>query len=245
MTLPVFFGLILIAAVSAIVRWRRLSLALSVMAVAGLALAGTPWLPGDLLDRLRRPYAALPAPEWGGSNAIVVLGSGSVRIGDRSFLDAVGYGRMATAAMAYRTCKAEGHECKIIASGGAPRDQLRSEADVMSAALAALGIPSADIERETRSRNTFENARLTSALLKDAPFDRVFVVTSAFHMKRSLMMFEQFGVEATPIPAFELGPTGSSLPLGFNIVLFDIVLHEYAGLLQYHIYNAMGWNNPR
>jgi len=33
-------------------------------------------------------------------------------------------------------------------------------------------------------------------------------------------------------------------PSAQNLVLTDVALHEYLGVLRYHVYNAMGWNAP-
>jgi hypothetical protein len=31
-------------------------------------------------------------------------------------------------------------------------------------------------------------------------------------------------------------------PQSWNFMVADLALHEYAGMLRYHVYNAMGWN---
>ena len=31
-------------------------------------------------------------------------------------------------------------------------------------------------------------------------------------------------------------------PQSWNFAVTDLALHEYVGVLRYHVYNAMGWN---
>lgn len=221
---------------------RRRSFLLVVLTILGVGLAGAEPLPRALLATLDSPFAELAPPEWGESNAIILLGSGTVRIGGKSFPDVIGYGRVTEAATAYRACVAGGHSCTIVASGGAPRGQAEAEADVMAETLIGLGVPESDIVRETRSRNTFENARFTRQALIDKSFERIFLITSGFHMRRSLLYFRHFGISAKPLPAFTLEPEKTWIPVAFNVALTDIALHEYVGMVRYRFYNAMGWN---
>jgi hypothetical protein len=34
------------------------------------------------------------------------------------------------------------------------------------------------------------------------------------------------------------------LPSSYNLVLTDLILHEYWGIAQFYFYNLMGWNKP-
>ena len=54
---------------------------------------------------------------------------------------------------------------------------------------------------EGKSRNTLENARFSANLLKKRDLQPPYVlVTSAFHMRRALMIFKKAGVNVTPYP---------------------------------------------
>jgi hypothetical protein len=33
------------------------------------------------------------------------------------------------------------------------------------------------------------------------------------------------------------------VPLAYNFAVADIALHEYLGIMRYHVYNALGWNS--
>jgi uncharacterized SAM-binding protein YcdF (DUF218 family) len=62
------------------------------------------------------------------------------------------------------------------------------------------GIEPSRIVIENNSRNTYENATLTKAILKPTPQDRWLLVTSAYHMPRSIGVFRKVGFEVIPYP---------------------------------------------
>jgi hypothetical protein len=64
-----------------------------------------------------------------------------------------------------------------------------------------LGGEPARITMETRSRNTFENAVYSSALIRPNPDERWLLITSAVHMPRAVGSFRHagFNVEAYPV----------------------------------------------
>jgi uncharacterized SAM-binding protein YcdF (DUF218 family) len=59
------------------------------------------------------------------------------------------------------------------------------------------------IEIETASRNTHENAVNTTALVKPAPGDRWLLITSAWHMRRSVCAFRAAGFDVEPWPVVD------------------------------------------
>jgi uncharacterized SAM-binding protein YcdF (DUF218 family) len=54
--------------------------------------------------------------------------------------------------------------------------------------------------QESTSRDTWENARDSAAILQAAGIRSVFLVTHAWHMRRALIAFRRFGLEARPAP---------------------------------------------
>jgi len=54
--------------------------------------------------------------------------------------------------------------------------------------------------RESQSRDTAENARLTAPLLRQAGVQRIALVTHVWHMPRAVLAFEQAGFTVTPAP---------------------------------------------
>lgn len=117
------------------------------------------------------------------------------------------------------------------ARGGAPEAVLAGEL------ARRLGIREEHILLESESRNTWENA---SNVINSFGFDRIVLVTSAYHMRRAHASFERQGVAVLPVAAdFK----ADSRPLILQSFLPDFrdlgysatALHEYVGLLYYRI----------
>jgi len=82
----------------------------------------------------------------------------------------------------------------VVATGGVTRAGAPAEAEVMAAALAALGVPGVLTERA--SRTTLENARMTRPLLEAHGVRSLWVVTQPFHGRRSARLFRDAGFDA-------------------------------------------------
>jgi uncharacterized SAM-binding protein YcdF (DUF218 family) len=105
--------------------------------------------------------------------------------------------------------------------------------------MSQMGIEPERITIEDKSRNTDENARFTAAIVHPQPSQRWIVVTSAFHMPRSMGIFEKAGFHpiAYPVSFRTRGTWPDDLRLSFdptrNLRTFDIAVHEWIGLLAY------------
>jgi len=108
---------------------------------------------------------------------------------------------------------------------------LLSDKTTMAGALAQLGggVDPSRIELETRSRNTYEDARFCADLAKPTLQQRWLLVTSAVHMSRALASFRAAGFDVEPWPVYDDG-----LP---EMVRFTQAIHEWLGLL---VYRALG-----
>lgn len=102
------------------------------------------------------------------------------------------------------------------------------------------GIAPERIITEGRSRNTFENAQLTHELLRPEPGSRWLLVTSAWHMPRSVGTFRQAGFDVIAYPVDFRTPRGGgsfrlfqSIPEGLSRC--DLAIHEYIGLMMYRL----------
>jgi uncharacterized SAM-binding protein YcdF (DUF218 family) len=71
------------------------------------------------------------------------------------------------------------------------------EAEAMARAATELGVPRRDIIVEGTARNTQESARAVKRVLKSK---RIFLVTSAYHMKRAEGLFKKQGFDVFPRP---------------------------------------------
>jgi uncharacterized SAM-binding protein YcdF (DUF218 family) len=104
----------------------------------------------------------------------------------------------------------------------------------------ALGVARDRITLEDRSRDTYENAAFTQRLLKPAASDRWLLITSGWHMPRSMGCFRRVGfpVEAWPV---DYRTTGRFDPLRWHgsfpdgLRRLDFAAREYAGLFMYYV----------
>lgn len=89
----------------------------------------------------------------------------------------------------------------LVLSGGAPAG-MPVEAHLMRDLAVAAGVPSERIVVEDASRNTFENAVYTGALMRAGGWRRVIIVTDHFHLARALYVFRRLGlpVEGAGVP---------------------------------------------
>ncbi|MGX4770624.1 YdcF family protein [Bradyrhizobium guangdongense] len=123
----------------------------------------------------------------------------------------------------------------IFTGGSADLTDGAREADFAPGLFARLGLRKDRIIIERQSRNTFENARFAKAIAAPKPGERWLLVTSAYHMPRSVALFRAAGFPIEPYPVDWLtpGPSGSfSIDRPFlGLRRADIGAHEWAGLL--------------
>ena len=122
---------------------------------------------------------------------------------------------------------------QIIFSGWGGSDPAPN-AKVMAETAIKLGIDSDSMILVKNPKDTKDEAKIISRIVKNHPF---YLVTSAAHMPRSMALFRKQG--SNPIPA----PTdyrtkkrqgfsmGSLFPSGENIVKAQVAIHEYLGLV--------------
>ena len=130
---------------------------------------------------------------------------------------------------------------KVLFSGGS--GQLAGEVAEATGAgefLRQMGIAGERILLETLSRNTYENAVFARQAAIPKPGERWLLVTSAFHMPRSMACFRKAGfvVEPWPVDYRTKGP-GDAMRFSDGIAdglkRFDVVTKEYVGLLVYRL----------
>ncbi len=192
--------LLLAGGIAAAFGRRRLAIAGPVAAFLILALAA--WTSfGALLirpleDRFGRP--AVPPEQVAG---IVVLGGGfegainAVRGGYE--LNSSGDRFVEAAILARRYPQA-----KVVVTGGIGTliQEGEGDGDTAPRLLTALGVAPERLVMEDKSRNTYENAVFTKALVTPKPGETWLLVTSAFHMPRSKALFDKVGFATVPWP---------------------------------------------
>jgi uncharacterized SAM-binding protein YcdF (DUF218 family) len=182
-------------------------------------------------------------PPWdalhGAPDGIVVLGASidtdlSVAHGTavvRSAADRI----IAAAALARRYPNA-----RIVFTGGSANllSNDAREADYAGAIFESLGIAKTRLIMERRSRNTLENAEFSKALVAPKPGERWLLVTSAYHMPRSVGLFRKAGFVVEPYPVdWRVGGRGDLISFT-NIAVdglgrTDLAVREWIGLTAY------------
>lgn len=244
MTLCTLFLFFVVACLLSFLNCRKLSRVFYGTGLLLFFLIGCGPMTQVLLKYLQAPYAEIPTVTWEAHNAIILLGGGNTQV-SKGLPVEVGFfaqGRVNKAAALYHDCKKAAHDCKIIVSGSDVQKYGVPEAAVYAEALQHLSIMPEDIIAEDQSMNTWKNAQLTQALLKQFPAERIVLVSSGFHLRRSMLYFSHFGIDATPIRADYLRAIQSNLPLAYNFAMADLAIHEYLGYLRYYVYNMLGWN---
>ena len=131
----------------------------------------------------------------------------------------------------------------MVLSGGRLSDDTATEASLEYRFLKACGVEEQYLIKEDRSRNTAENAKYVKQICQQRNFDKVILVTSAFHMPRSVAFFEREGVDVIPYPTDYKTSRNTRLnafaiiPKAENLYCSSLAMKEYLGLLAV----SMGW----
>jgi uncharacterized SAM-binding protein YcdF (DUF218 family) len=133
---------------------------------------------------------------------------------------------------------------KIIISGGSgsltyPDDR---ESVFLKDYLVKIGVNTNEILIEKESKNTRENAVFTKELLDSCQLKGPFLlVTSGYHMRRSIACFEKAGIEVIPFSTDRYsGETKYHLdylliPNAGILLAWDTLFHEWIGYITYKI----------
>ena len=113
-----------------------------------------------------------------------------------------------------------------------------TEAEIAEQMLVELGLDKSRIVLEDKSRNTYQNATLTKKELNDNINGNWILITSAFHMPRSVGVFRKVGWNTIPFPVdFKSLPAEHRhFRFGFekNMKNLELAIHEWIGLAAYY-----------
>jgi uncharacterized SAM-binding protein YcdF (DUF218 family) len=189
---------LLIVAVIGLLLWRKRPLTARILVTTSIALLwllATPYCADSLLHLLESdPRGANITTRQ--VDAIVVLGGGTYFAPeyDADTLSEASLQRVRYAAKLYRETGKP-----ILVTGGKSLGNALSEGQQMKQVLEQeFNVPVQWVEGE--SGNTLENARLSYPILKTAGITRIYLVTHAWHMPRSLAAFQNAGFQVVPAP---------------------------------------------
>ena len=240
MLLPVTF-LIAIGLVGAVLTATRFAAAGRKLVVASpvlLAICAFSPLGNLLLYPLESRF-----PPWdparGAPDGIIVLG-GSIDADLSAAHDTPMVRAAADRIIAAAALAREYPNARVVFSGGSPNliANDSKEADYAGAIFESLGIAKSRLIMERRSRNTIENAEFSKALVAPQAGERWLLVTSAYHMPRSVGLFRKAGFAVEPYPVdWRIGGR-QSLFAFTNIAVdglarTDLAMREWMGLIAY------------
>lgn len=191
------------------------------------------------LKRLEGTYTIPSVSQIKSCDAYVVLGSG-LKEGMETFYGSSqvvdeGCQRLLGAFFAYKV-----ERKPIIISGGASFKRL-PEAHTAKNFLVSLGIRTEDIIPEEKSRDTYENAIETKKIAQIFGFKKILLITSAYHMKRSNLIFSKY-FEVVPLPVgYKCSKRSydflSFLPNAHDMTGVAIAIKEYLGIIHFKLSN--------
>lgn len=223
-----------------LMRWHRVAVTMLWSGLAVLGLLGFQAIPDALLRPLENRYP-IPAAEIMDRHAGFIVLGGAVGHPD-SF---VAHGQVPLGEAAERMTVPVGlmgqhPNLELVFSGGEGRLLTTgvTESELARAFYQQQGLDMAKVRLEGGSRSTRENAQQVAKLLGDRCKETWLLVTSAWHMSRSMAEFEAVGCKVTPFPVdFR---TGVSTPLteyslAHSLLRWQTALHEWLGLLVYGV----------
>ncbi|AJP56511.1 hypothetical protein UC34_04840 [Pandoraea vervacti] len=203
---------VLVLAGLAFVLWRRcprIGRVLAVVAVLALWGQAMPWV-GQWLSRPLEvgkavdpktfdTSLAVPGSAATRAQAVVILGGG-MSFGSPEFgrENAVDLSEATLARVRYGAFLARRAQLPVLVSGGSPTGRA-AEAPIMAqVATDEFGVPVRWVEGQ--SLNTAQNAIFSARMLSNVGVSRIYLVTSAWHMRRAREQFERAGLTVVPAP---------------------------------------------
>ena len=133
---------------------------------------------------------------------------------------------------------------KILLSGGSGYINFQDwkESALIADVLLKSGVKKEDLILENNSRNTYENAIFSADILKHGNYGkRYLLITSAFHMRRSVACFNKAGISTDTFSADTKFPDHIHTldkiiePGAEYLWLWDALIHEWVGMFMYRL----------
>lgn len=133
-------------------------------------------------------------------------------------------------------------EARLVFSGGAGLLFLRQrvkEADAARMFFERMGLDATPVILENESRNTYENAVLSYALVKPKTGENWVLITSAAHLPRAVGVFRKVGWSVIPYPVHYVTGEKINISPRFDLIggliTISIGTREWMGLLVYRL----------
>ena len=221
---------------------RRVGLWVATSGFVGLVALSLPVVAWALLVMLERGVGHVPGDDVGdevgapNAGAIVILSADDLRATPGGIVGPPDIGpltlqRLRAGALLHRRTG-----LPILVSGGVVREGTPPIARAMARVLAEeFATPARWVE--DRSATTWENAAFSAPLLREDGITVAYVVTHAWHMRRSLLAFGRTGLVAVAAPTHFTGPArpdaGAFVPSAQAWSDSHHALHEWIGLVWY------------
>jgi uncharacterized SAM-binding protein YcdF (DUF218 family) len=243
MLLPTNFliGLCLIGAMLLATRFASLGRKLVIICAVLLAICGFSPLGNWVLYPLESRFPPWDATK-GAPDGIVVLG-GSIGTELSAAHDVPVFKAAADRLITAAALARQYPNARLVFSGGSANliwEDAGHESDYALMVFESLGVSRQRWTIEQRSRNTQENAEFSKALAAPKAGERWLLVTSAYHMPRSVGLFRKAGFPVEPYPVGWLTGKRADL-LRFSIRAVDGLdavdtgIREWIGLAAYRI----------
>jgi uncharacterized SAM-binding protein YcdF (DUF218 family) len=129
---------------------------------------------------------------------------------------------------------------ELIFSGGEGRlvPTGTTEAELAGVFYTEQGVDMKRVTLESQARTTRENAKIVAALLGERCKQPWLLITSAWHMPRSMSEFQAIGCNVTAYPVdFRTGEETSwtEYSMAGSLLAWQTALHEYLGMFVYGV----------
>ncbi len=153
--------------------------------------------------------------------------------------------------LAFETLARRYPDAKLVFSGGSGSMvyQGYKGADVAKMVFEQQGMNVSHVTFESESRNTYENAVFSKVLVKPVSGENWILITSAFHMPRSLGIFCRAGWPMIPYPVDHYTWPGNLFRVGLDLAdhlrILSMGIKEWLGLITYYVAGKTSTLFPR
>ncbi|RLQ22292.1 YdcF family protein [Seongchinamella sediminis] len=237
---PLSLSLLLVLLAILLLRWQGLARALLLLAFGWLYACSTALFADVLMASLEDDYRPKAMSVMPAADAIVVLG-GATR-GDTHWSSMADLNTAADRITHGLALYKAGKAPLLLVSGGSTTGS-RPEAEQLGDYLALMGLPASALLLERQSLDTRQNASYSRVVLEGRGVRSVLLVTSAYHMRRAVPLFQRAGFEVIPAPTDYQRLVGRPavprwLPTVDDLGRSTAAIKEYVGFIYYR---ARGW----